>query len=284
MNYRHHYHAGGAADLLKHLVLMILVRRLQAKPTPICYLDTHAGTGLYDLGHEMSQKTGEYTRGVARLWAIRDTLPRPLGDLMRIVASHNPDDTLRMYPGSPRVVRALLRPGDRMVACELHMKDILRLQDEFRGDPQVSAHHRDGYDALKAFLPPKERRGLVLIDPPFERADEFTTMLANLKVAHDRWPTGCYALWYPIKGPVARGKLHAALMHGTIRRVLSVELYTRPAREDDTLAGSGLILVNPPWRTDAVLRGALPVLAKYLAEDDGDDPQLRARVEWLVGE
>ena len=285
MNYRHHYHAGGAADLLKHLVLMILVRRLQAKPTPICYLDTHAGTGLYDLGHEMSQKTGEYTRGVARLWAVRDRLPAPLRDLMRIVAAHNPDGALRMYPGSPRVVRALLRPEDRMVTCELHMKDIVRLQDEFRGDPQVAVHQRDGYEALKAFLPPKERRGLVLMDPPFERADEFTALLANLKVAHDRWPTGCYALWYPIKGPVARGKLHAALMHGTIRKVLCVELYTRPAREDDTLAGSGLILVNPPWRTDAALRGVLPALAEHLVEDDGGhDPHLRTRVEWLVGE
>ncbi len=284
MNYRHHYHAGSAADLLKHLALLILIRRLQAKPTPICYLDTHAGTGLYDLGHEMAQKTGEYTRGVARLWAATG-LTGPLGDLLRIVAGHNPDGTLRMYPGSPRVVRALLRPDDRMVLCELHMKDIVRLQDEFRDDPQVGVHHRDGYEGLKAFLPPKERRGLVLIDPPFERPDEFTALLDGLKVAHARWPTGCYALWYPIKGPVARGKLHAALLHGTIRKVLCVELYTRPAREDDTLAGSGLIIVNPPWRADAALRGVLPALARLLADDDGGgDPHLRTRVEWIVGE
>lgn len=280
MNYRHHYHAGGAADLLKHLVLVLLVRRLQAKPTPLFYYDSHAGAGSYDLAHDMAQKTGEYTRGVARLWGARD-LPGPLGDLLRLIEACNPDGVLRVYPGSPRVVRALLRPDDRMAACELHMKDILKLQDEFRGDPQVGVHMRDGYEGLKAFLPPKERRGLVLIDPPFERPDEFTAALAGLKQAHDRWPTGCYALWYPIKGPVARGKLHAALMHGAIRRVLAVELYTRQSRGDDGLGGSGMIVVNPPWRSDAALRGVLPALAGRLS--DGED-EAHTRVEWLVGE
>lgn len=284
MNYRHHYHAGSAADLLKHLVLMIVIRRLQAKPTPICYLDTHAGTGLYDLGHEMSQKTGEYTRGVARLWGSKRPTG-PLGDLLRIIEAHNPDGALRVYPGSPRIARALLRPADRMIACELHMKDIVRLQDEFRGDPQVAIHHRDGYEALKAFTPPKERRGLVLIDPPFERPDEFTAMLDALKMAHARWPTGCYALWYPIKGAAARGKLHAALTRGTIRKILAVELYTRRTGDDDLLAGSGLILVNPPWRTDAALRGVLPALAERLSEDGGDpDHKARWHLETLVGE
>ncbi len=285
MNYRHHYHAGSAADLLKHLVLMIVLRRLQAKPTPLCYIDTHAGTGLYDLGHEMAQKTGEYTRGVARLWGIKQ-LSGPLGDLLRLVEAHNPDGALRVYPGSPRVARALLRPDDRMIACELHMKDIVRLQEEFRGDPQVAVHHRDGYQALKAFLPPKERRGLVLIDPPFERADEFVALHDALKSAYERWPTGCYALWYPIKGAVARGKLHAALKNGKIRRVLAAELYTRSTGDEDTLAGSGVILVNPPWRTDAALRGVLPALALRLAETDASDadPHVRSRVEWLVGE
>ena len=289
MNYRHHYHAGGAADLLKHLVLLLLVRRLQAKPTPIFYLDTHAGAGSYDLAHEMAQKTGEYTRGVARLWgpggAVKD-LPGPLSDLLRLIEGCNPDGALRVYPGSPRVVRALLRPGDRMALCELHMKDIVRLQDEFRGDPQVAVHQRDGYEGLKAFLPPKERRGLVLVDPPFERPDEFAALLAGLKLAHARWPTGVYALWYPIKGPVAHGKLHAALMHGSMRKILCVELYTRSVRDDDALTGSGMILVNPPFRTDAVLRGVLPALSRLLAEDDtsGASAPPRARVEWLVGE
>jgi len=283
MNYRHHYHAGGAADLLKHLVLVHLVRRLQDKPTPLCYLDTHAGAGSYELAHEMSQRTGEYARGVARLWGMHAP-PGPLADLLRLIEGCNPDGELRKYPGSPRVVRALLRPDDRMIACELHMKDIETLREEFRGDPQVAVHMRDGYEGLKAFLPPKERRGLVLIDPPFERPDEFAAGLAGLQTAHARWPTGCLALWYPIKGPVARGKLHAALMHGAIRRVLAVELYTR-LDDLDGLGGSGVIIVNPPWRSDHVLRTALPALAARLADDEHDPgASARSRVEWLVGE
>jgi len=283
MNYRHHYHAGGAADLLKHLVLVHLVRRLQDKPTPLCYLDTHAGAGSYLLAHEMSQKTGEFARGVARLWGAQG-LPGPLGDLLRLIEACNPDGALRVYPGSPRVVRALMRPDDRMIACELHMKDVETLHDEFRGDPQVAVHRRDGYEGLKAFLPPKERRGLVLIDPPFERPDEFAAALAGLHTAHTRWPTGCLALWYPIKGPVARGKLHAALMHGVIRRVLALELYTR-LDDDEGLGGSGMIVVNPPWRSDVVLRAALPALAARVADDDRDPAaSTRTRVEWLVGE
>lgn len=285
MNYRHHYHAGGAADLLKHLVLTLLVRRLQAKPAPLCYLDTHAGAGSYDLAHEMSQKTGEYTRGVARLWGP-GALPGALGDLLRVIEGHNPDGQLRVYPGSPRVVRALLRPGDRMVCCELHGRDFERLQQEFRGDPQVGVHMRDGYEGLKAFLPPAERRGLVLIDPPFERPDEFAAMLAGFKVAHARWPTGVYALWYPIKSAAAVGKLHGALMQSQIRRILCAELYARAGVADDALAGSGMIVVNPPYHSDQALRGVLPVLAARLAGTDSVDehPPLRTRVEWLVGE
>ena len=285
MNYRHHYHAGGPADLLKHLVLALLVRRLQAKPGAMFYLDTHAGAGSYDLAHEMSQKTGEYRSGVARLWGPAD-LPGALGDLLRVIEGCNPDGALRTYPGSPRVVRALLRPQDRMVCCELHGRDSERLHAEFRGDPQVSVHMRDGYEGLRAFLPPAERRGLVLIDPPFERPDEFAAMLAGLKAAHARWPTGCYALWYPIKSPAAVGKLHAALMQSHIRKILVAELYTRLDHADDELLGSGMIVINPPYQSDQSLRGVLPVLAARVAGPESATGAVggHTRVEWLVGE
>jgi len=285
MNYRHHYHAGGPADLLKHLVLALLVRRLQAKPAAMFYLDTHAGAGSYDLAHEMSQKTGEYTRGVARLWGPAD-LPGALGDLLRVIEGCNPDGALRVYPGSPRVVRALLRPQDRMICCELHGREVEHLQAEFRNDAQVAVHMRDGYEGLRAFLPPPERRGLVLIDPPFERPDEFSAMLAGLKAAHARWATGCYSLWYPIKSPAAVGKLHAALQQSQIRRILVAELYTRFEHAEDTLLGSGMILVNPPYQCDQALRGVLPVLAARLAGPESATGAVvgHTRVEWLVGE
>ncbi len=285
MNYRHHYPAGGPADLLKHLVLVMLVRRLQAKPGAMFYLDTHAGAGSYDLAHEMSQKTGEYLRGAARLWGPVDQ-PGALGDLLRVLEGCNPDGVLRVYPGSPRIVRALMRPQDRMVCCELTGRDSERLHAEFRHDAQVSVHMRDGYEGLRAFLPPAERRGLVLIDPPFERPDEFAVMLAGLKAAHARWPTGCYALWYPIKSAAAVGKLHAALMQSQIRKILIAELYTRLDHADDELMGSGMILVNPPYQSDQSLRGVLPVLAARIAGPERATGAVvgHTRVEWLVGE
>jgi len=285
MNYRHHYHAGGPADLLKHLVLVMLVRRLQAKPGAMFYLDTHAGASSYDLAHEMSQKTGEYLRGAARLWGPVDQ-PGALGDLLRVLEGCNPDGVLRVYPGSPRIVRALMRPQDRMVCCELTGRDSERLHAEFRHDAQVSVHMRDGYEGLRAFLPPAERRGLVLIDPPFERPDEFAVMLAGLKAAHARWPTGCYALWYPIKSAAAVGKLHAALMQSQIRKILIAELYTRLDHADDELMGSGMILVNPPYQSDQSLRGVLPVLAARIAGPERATGAVvgHTRVEWLVGE
>ncbi len=287
MNYRHHFHAGGPADVFKHLVLVVLLRALQRKPGGLCYVDTHAGTGSYNLDNQMSQRTGEFARGIARLWGAVD-LPEPLAALVTAIASVNPPGALQRYPGSPQLARALLRAHDRMIACELHPDDAASLARLFRGDPQVAVHHRDGYAALKAFVPPKERRGLVLIDPPFERPDEFNALLAALQTAHQRWPSGCYALWYPIKATGAAAKFHGALLHTQIRRVLCVELYPRLRTAQTSLAGSGVIIVNPPWQSDVVLRATLPTLATHLADDDADlhpdEALLRARVEWLIGE
>jgi len=284
MNYRHHFHAGGPADVLKHAVLVAALRRLLTKPKPLRVLDSHAGAGSYELEHEVARRTGENLRGVARLWAaMRPSgpareLPEVLADLMRLVAACNPDGQLRVYPGSPRLARMLLRPGDRLAACELHAAEADRLHAEFRGDPQVGVHMRDGWEAIGALLPPPERRGLVVIDPPYERPDEFATALAGLRTGHARWPTGCFLLWYPIKGPVAAGKLHAAMLTGTIRRVLCVELRAGMVDPGD---GSGVLVINPPWQLDAALATAMPVLAELLGEPDRPGS---ARVEWLVGE
>jgi 23S rRNA (adenine2030-N6)-methyltransferase len=284
MNYRHHYHAGGAADLLKHMVLAALLRRLLVKPRPLCVLDTHAGAGVYGLDDEMARKTGEASRGVARLWGARG-LPEALADLMRVVAAFNPDGALRVYPGSPALARALLRADDRLVACELQPGEARKLQTSLAaptpgpgrtGECRVAVHVRDGYEALGALLPPVERRGLVVVDPPYERPDEFAAALAGLQRGHARWPTGCYVLWYPIRGPVAAGKLHAALLAGPMRRILCVELRAGAEPGD----GSGVIVVNPPWQVDEALRDALPALAGHLGERGAD----AARVEWLVGE
>lgn len=282
MNYRHDYHAGNPADVCKHLVLLALLRRLQHKPTPLTYVETHAGRGRFALGHEMAQKTGEYLRGIARLWDARNAadLPPLLAEYLGIVAGFNPDGALAVYPGSPRIARAVLRPDDRMILCELHPDDAAALRDEFRRDPQVAVHHRDGYEALSALLPPTPRRGLCLIDPPYERPDEFAAALAGIAAGRRRWPQACFALWYPIKGPLGPSLLHAAVLRSGLREVLCVELSTRPDRDPTALSGSGMLLVDPPWQIDQALAGALPDLARRLEDAPGSG---RARVDWLVG-
>lgn len=288
MNYRHSFHAGNAADVLKHVVLLQLVRRLQNKPAPLCYVETHAGRGSYALGSGGAARTQEFQRGIARLWPLHGAaeLPPALAEYLQCVADLNPGGELSLYPGSPRLVRALLRPDDRMILCELHPAEHAALRAEFsvpgergaRRDPQVAIHQRDGYEALAALLPPTPRRGLVLIDPPYERPDEFTAALAGLELARHRWPQACAALWYPIKGPIAASLLHAAVLRSGLRDVLCAELRTRPD-DPDVLTGSGLLLAGAPWQTDEALRALLPRLAAELAEGSfpGD-----ARVDWLV--
>lgn len=288
MNYRHEFHAGNAADVFKHVVLLQLVRRLQHKPAPLCYVDTHAGRGRYALDHGGAARSREFQRGIARLWPTRGAadLPPALADYLARIAELNPRGQLGIYPGSPKLVRAVLRPDDRMILCELEPAEAAALRDEFsvrgehgaRRDPQVAVHRRNGYEAISALLPPTPRRGLVLIDPPYERPDEFAAALAGVVLARQRWPQACVALWYPIKGPLAASLLHAAVLRSGLRDVLCAELRTRP---DDPafLSGSGLLLAGAPWQTDVALRALLPDLAARLADDEfpGD-----ARVDWLV--
>lgn len=280
MNYRHEFHVGNAPDVFKHVVLLQLLRRLQRKPAPLCYVDTHAGRGLYPLDQGGAQRGREYQRGIARLWRARAAadLPPELGDYLARVLEFNPGGVLATYPGSPRLVRAALRPGDRMILCELQPDEARALRDEFRRDPQVAVHQRDGYEALGALLPPTPRRGLVLIDPPYERPDEFTAALAGLQLGRRRWPQACFVLWYPIKGTLAASLLHAAVLRSDLRDVLCAELRTRPDAPD-VLSGSGLLLVGAPWQTDDVLRALLPDLARRLCDDDAAG---HARVDWLV--
>lgn len=285
MNYRHAYHAGSFADVVKHAVVALAVERLKAKDAPFCVIDTHAGIGRYDLAATAARKTGEYETGIARLWARdRDSLPAELGPYLGAVKALNggaPETTsLRWYPGSPRLVRSLLRRQDRLVALELHPEDAAALSRLFQRDPQVTVREGDGYAALKALLPPKERRGLVLIDPPFEDKDEFARVVDSLRGAHRRWATGHYVIWYPVKDRAPVAAFHEALKATGIARILVAELLLRPADDAGRLNGTGLILVNPPWPLEDRLRALLPALADLL----GAEPGGGTRVEWLVPE
>lgn len=281
MNYRHGYHAGNFADVVKHATVALILGYLKSKDKPFCVLDTHAGGGRYDLLAEAADKTGEWRNGIGRLWG-RAGLPAELGPYLAAIRRLNRAGagSLRWYPGSPRLTRVLLRPGDRLIATELHPVEAQALQREFAGDGQVLVKRMDGYQALKAFLPPAERRGLVLIDPPFEATDEFERLVKGLKDAHRRWAQGIFALWYPIKDEAPIRTFHDAIVGTGIRRVVVAELLVRPALDPTRLNGCGLVLVNPPWTLADDLRRLLARLTDLLS----DPTEGSSRVEQLVGE
>jgi len=281
MNYRHGYHAGNFADVVKHAIVTMILGYLKSKDKPFCVLDTHAGAGRYDLTAEAAQKTGEWHNGIGRLWG-QAGLPSELGPYLGAIRRLNRAavGTLRWYPGSPRLARILMRDGDRLIATELHPAEAQSLRREFAGDAQVHVQRMDGYQALKAYLPPPERRGLVLIDPPFEEPDEFQRMLTGLKEAQRRWAQGIFAFWYPIKDGAAIERFHNAVVDLGVRRVVAAEVLVRPPTDPERLNGTGLLLVNPPWTLADDLARLLPKLAEMFA-DPGPGS---ARVERLVGE
>ena len=231
MNYRHAYHAGNFADVVKHAALSRLVEYLKLKDKAFRVVDTHAGAGLYDLSSEEAQKTGEWLEGIGRL--LEAKLSPQAGALLapylEAVSAANPKGGVEKYPGSPLIVRHLLRPQDRLSAIELHPKDFQRLKALFAGDFQVRAIELDGWLALGAHLPPKEKRGLVLVDPPFEQEGEFDRLVDGLVRAHRRWPGGIYALWYPIKDRAAVARFRAGLKESGIPKILDVTFEIRSA-------------------------------------------------------
>ncbi len=280
MNYRHAYHAGGFTDVTKHTVLALVIAALKKKDSPFFVLDTHAGIGRYDLSAAEAVKTGEASNGVLRL--VGKVLPFELGAYWGAVKTFNkgqPGGALRWYPGSPRLVKMLLRPQDRMVLAELHPDDAKSLADEFGGDPQVRVQATDGYAALKALLPPPERRGLALIDPPFEIKDEFALLQRGLADAWKRWATGTYVVWYPIKDVAPVRAFHDWVRKNAPAEALAAEVYVHPPVQADRLNGCGLLVVNPPWKLDEQLANVLPFLHETLALTKGS-----SALTWLVRE
>lgn len=275
MNYRHLFHAGNFADVFKHLVLTLLLQALARKESPFVYFDTHAGTGRYDLVHGAARKTGEYRDGIGRLWSAPD-LPPACAVYRDAVRAMNPDGRLRFYPGSPRIAHALLRPQDRIVLAELHPVECERLKNEFAGVPRVAVHCQDGFMALKGWAPPVERRGLVLVDPPYERDEEWNEAGAAVAQAWQKWAGGVYALWYPLKArsPLARMTRHLARLPAD--KVLSLEFTLQPRDTPFKLNGCGMVVVNPPWQLDTQLKPMLTWLADRLRQT----PSSAARIEW----
>jgi 23S rRNA (adenine2030-N6)-methyltransferase len=269
MNYRHAYHAGNFADVVKHVVLSRLIEHLKLKDKAFRVIDTHAGVGLYDLASSEAQRTGEWQGGIGRL--LQADLPPPAAELLRpyleAVRAVNEAGELKRYPGSPMIARHLLRRQDRLSAVELHPEDAARLKALFEGDFQARVMQLDGWLALGAHLPPKERRGLVLVDPPFEVEGEFERLADGLRKAHRRWPGGIYALWYPIKDRDAVAAFRRALAESGIPKILDVVFEIRPPSPEPRLDGSGMIVVNPPFTLERDLAAVFPVLHRLLAPE-----------------
>ncbi|MVA35139.1 23S rRNA (adenine(2030)-N(6))-methyltransferase RlmJ [Agrobacterium vitis] len=282
MNYRHIYHAGNFADVLKHAVLARLVIYLQQKDKAFRVLDTHAGIGLYDLSSDESQKTGEWLGGIGKLLEAELTpaAAQVLQPYLDVVRALNPDGGLTRYPGSPKLARDLFRPQDRLSAMELHPDDCRTLSRLFEGDYQSRITELDGWLALGAHLPPKEKRGIVLVDPPFELDGEYERLVDGLARAYRRFSAGVYCLWYPIKKGAPIAAFHEALKETGIPKMLCAELSVKSDRDLTGLSGSGLIVVNPPFTLKDELHALLPELKRVLAQDR----YASQRCFWLRGE
>jgi 23S rRNA (adenine2030-N6)-methyltransferase len=277
LGYRHAFHAGNFADVHKHAVLVQILLALARKDKPLCAIDTHAGAGSYDLASEPAQKNREFEGGIGRLWTGPEPGPE-LAVYLRLVRAFNPDGTLGLYPGSPRLARALLRPGDRLILTERHPADYPLLQAEFAGDRQVAVHFKDGYGTLEAFLPPRERRGLVLMDPAFEIKGEYRRLLDAVQRIHRRWATGTVAIWYPIGEREHSDRFHRDLKALGIPSILCAELGLYPYDTRNRLCGSGMVILNPPWQLDQTLQRMLPELLERLRVDERGE----TRVDWLA--
>jgi 23S rRNA (adenine2030-N6)-methyltransferase len=257
MNYRHIYHAGNFADVIKHLVLALCIDYLKRKDNPFCIIDAHGGCGLYDLSSEQAQKTGEWTHGIGRLDGL-ENLPADLALYLSLIQK---DRAAGKYPGSPMIAGRMLRPSDRLIANELHPDDQKTLRMVMGPKKNVRVTKLDAYECIRAHIPPAERRGLVLIDPPFEQKDEFDTLIRQMKEWKKRWPTGIYLLWYPIKAhlPVAQLKESGTLLG--LPDTWAIDILKYPAAQPETFNGSGLILFNAPYQLPERIGALLPLLA-----------------------
>jgi 23S rRNA (adenine2030-N6)-methyltransferase len=288
MNYRHAYHAGNHADVLKHVVLARAIGHLARKDKPFRVIDAHAGIGLYSLESDEAGKTLEWREGLGRLYdeaggrlalddAAAEDLLSPWREMVEAVNSRG--RALSWYPGSPELSVLLTRPDDRLVFNELHPEDHATLAGLYEREKRVRVTQAEATIAVKANLPPRERRGIVLIDPPFEKRDDDVSALAMLQQGYKRFATGCFMLWYPVTGDGLSRRLVEAARHASIARMLHVELMVRPAEMSGGLAGSGLIIVNPPWPLAEELPGLMPALAERLRQGEPS-----WTVEWLTDE
>lgn len=279
LSYRHQFHAGNVSDVFKHAMLTRLLVALTKKDKPFCMLDTHAGSGIYDLQHPWSQKTEEWRHGIGRIWGRADA-PPSLAPYLDAIRADNADGHLHYYPGSPRIARRLMRSDDRLVLCELNKEDCAAVTLACAGVRHTAIHNQDGFSAIRAFLPPQERRGLTFIDAAFDQANEFGRITRAIKEAHTRFATGMIAVWYPLMASAAMEAFARSLQAIKLPKSLQLELSVYPEDWTAHIRGSGMIVVNPPYGLDQ----EAPPLLDWLWRALSPEKQGGTRCAWLVPE
>jgi len=280
LSYRHSFHAGNHADVLKHIVLMLIIESLQQKEKGFYYLDTHAGAGLYRLFSQEAEKTAEYAEGIGRLWQ-RDDLPTEVDRYVKLIRKLNyGGKELRYYAGSPLLAANLLHPQDRALMVELHPSDFPLLRNNFKAFENVTVKIGDGFQQVKATLPPKERRGLVLIDPPYELKEDYDLVVKAIEEGYKRFATGVYAIWYPVVLRQQTKRMIKGLEATGIRKILQIELAVRPDSDQRGMTASGMIVINPPWTLEKQMKSILPYLSTVLAPQGTDSWS----VNWITPE
>jgi len=278
LSYRHGFHAGNFADVLKHSLIALAIQALKQKDKPFVYIDTHAGAGKYSFKSEFAQKTGEYHQGIGRLWENRQPPPEA-NDYLAAVRAENTGRQLVRYPGSPQLVRRLVRAQDRLILSELHSTDFEALHQLYAQDKQVSVAKEDGLQMLEKKLPPIQKRGLILIDPSYELKTEYAKVVDSLISAHRRFATGIYGLWYPVIDRDVTEKMLLRLKDSGMDKQLRIEHCVMPDGAVRGMTGSGMLFINPPWQLSSQAENLLAWLNRVLTDDQG-----HWKVEWLVPE
>lgn len=278
LSYRHSFHAGNHADVLKHIVLTLILTALKQKEKGFFYLDTHSGVGRYSLLSAEAEKTGEYVEGIARLWE-RSDLPEEIQLYINELKKIN-KGKLRFYAGSPLLAVQQLRPQDRALLTELHPNDYPLLRNEFAKIPNVVTKRENGFQQLKAALPPKEKRGLVLIDPPYELKEDYELVVKAIEEGYKRFATGVYAIWYPVVLRQHTKRIVKGLESTGIRKILQIELAVRPDSDQRGMTASGMIVINPPWQLESQMKKILPYLTNVLVPEGTGS----WKVEWITPE
>ncbi|QIM65760.1 23S rRNA (adenine(2030)-N(6))-methyltransferase RlmJ [Frederiksenia canicola] len=278
LSYRHSFHAGNHADVVKHIVLTLILTALKQKEKGFFYLDTHSGVGRYSLLSAEAEKTGEYIEGIARLWDRTD-LPEEVALYINALKKIN-KGKLRFYAGSPLLAVQQLRPQDRALLTELHPNDFPLLRQEFAKVPNVVTKRENGFQQLKAALPPKEKRGLVLIDPPYELKDDYELVVQAIVEGYKRFATGVYAIWYPVVLRQHTKRIVKGLEATGIRKILQIELAVRPDSDQRGMTASGMIVINPPWQLEGQMKKILPYLTDVLVPEGTGS----WKVDWITPE